>query len=121
MDLFDQIADVQTLREDFDDHLIGDRVIIDMDGAGMQSMSEYWERFPNASVHADTFCLEWGSSVGVDRLVMVNHEAGKWQIGVYPIAELDGVRVPSISSVWFAEVVDETSAVLTLHVLLEVL
>lgn len=120
MDLFDQIANVETLREDFDDHLIADRVVIDMDGAGMQSMTEYWDRFPNATVHAGTFYLEWGSTDESSVFIMVNYEAGAWQIGVYPIADSEAEGFPN-SPTWFARVVDETSAVLTLHVLTEVL
>lgn len=114
MDLFDYIADVDSLREDFDDHLIADRVIVDMDGAGMQSMDEYLERFPNRHEHQGVTQFEWGSSDDSEVLIMVNHEAGAWQIGVYPIDDPE-------TSKWFARVVDETNAVLTLHILTELI
>ena len=113
MDLFDLIANGDVEREDMDDHLIGGNVIVDMDGAGMQSMDEYLERFPNRHEHQSVTQFEWGLSFS-PVLIIVNHEAGAWQIGAYPIDDPE-------TSVWFARVVDETQAVLTLHVLTEVL
>ena len=111
---------IQKDRISADDLVATDRVVIDRDGCEFESMFQYWDRFPNATVHAGTFYLEWGSSDDSSVLIMVNHEAGAWQIGVYPVdmsTDFDWDQSPK----WFARVVDEKSAVLTLHVLTEVL
>ena len=113
MELFGEIrSGLYDSSDDRFDLVMADRVVIDLDGAGMQSMAEYWERFPNASVHQGVFHLEWGSTV--ERLVLVNYEADAWQIGVYLIDNPD-------NAIWFVRVVDEYWAILTLHVLLGVL
>lgn len=108
---------IQKDRINEDDLIARDRVVIDRDGCEFESMSQYLERFPNRHEFQGVTHFEWGSTPSGDDdhlLVVVNYEGGAWQIGVYPIDDPD-------TSVWRAEVVDEKSAVLTLHVLTEVL
>ena len=101
---------------------------VDMDGCLDEPMRDYWQRFPNATVHADVFYLEWGSE---DVMIVVSEEPylqrdksgavvitdTEWVIGVYP---KHGDEF-SDESVWVSRVRDERVAVGTLHFLTEVI
>lgn len=94
---------------------------VDMDDCLSEPMRDYWQRFPNATVHADVFYLEWGHADCDDVLIVVSEEpqqdATEWVIGVYP---KDGDEFAD-DPVWVSHVRDERVAVGTLHFLIEVL
>ena len=96
-------------------------ITVDMDQCLSEPMREYWQRFPNATVHADVFYLEWGHADCDDVLIVVSEEfhttGAEWVIGVYPKngdTYLD-------NAVWMCHIQDERVAVGTLHFLIEVL
>lgn len=109
-------------------------ITVDMDDCLSEPMRDYWQRFPNATVHADVFYLEWGST---DVLIVVSEEPytvrrnsgalwqtdstvithREWVIGVYPKHGDEFADDP----IWISRVRDERIAVGTLHFLIEVL
>jgi hypothetical protein len=81
--------------------------VIDFDGNQDLSMEELWKAYPNWYDHAGTYYLDWGQHI-----IMCDVEEGKWRIGVYPRVEEFEWEEP----VWFCEVIDEKTAVMTLIV-----
>lgn len=80
---------------------------IEFDGNEDLPMEELWEAYPNGHVHAGTYYLGWGQ-----HMIMCDYEEDKWRIGVYPRVEEFEWEEP----VWFCEVADEKTAVMTLIV-----
>lgn len=118
-------------------------ITVDMDDCLAEPMRDYWQRFPNATVHADVFYLEWGHADCDEVLIVVSEEPytvrrnsgalwqtdstvithREWVIGVYPKNDSTLVDRDKFSDnpIWMCHVQDERVAVGTLHFLIEVL